>query len=93
MIEKLVDSILERRIVDDGLHKIELIINEEQFNKFYDDVDEGSVQDMVRTYLDEKADDGRPHDISFEFDNFKHIIKVNANLQYLGNDYSDYKNR
>lgn len=89
----LVDNIIEKRVAEGNFHKIELQMSDKQFDYFYDDLDTESAHDLLRTYLDSKADDGRPENIGYKYDSNSHIIRITADLRYIGNNHTEYMNR
>ena len=95
MVHRLTDSIIEKRVTDigEGVHRVELLINEKEFEDLYDDLDMEAASDMIRIYLDTKADDGRPENISYNWEKGKHIVSVTADLRYTGNSHTEFINR
>lgn len=85
----MIYSVLETRRVADGLYNITLSINENDYFTFYDGLDEEAASDLLKNYLRYRADDGRPKDIKIRHNKNEHIVTINANLYYTGNEKTD----
>ncbi|NLP46476.1 MAG: hypothetical protein GX347_05475 [Epulopiscium sp.] len=87
----MINSILEKRKVNDGIHSIVLEVSKEEYKKVYDDYNNEIASEIVRQHLENRGDDGRPTDIQIQHTNSE-IIRIFANLHYLGNDHTSYQN-
>ena len=84
------DNIIERRKVKKGQHKMILELSSEEYRRTYDSYSNDVAQEIVNTYLNNRGDDGRPSNIRMEKTDEGNIIKIHADLNYLGNDHSTY---
>ena len=86
----MLNSILERRTLKDGLYGIELTLHENEYFMVYDNISQENAQEIVDNYLVRSQDDGRPDDIQIKHDKNQHIVTIQANLHYTGNDKTIY---
>lgn len=86
------DNIIERRIVKDGQHSLVLEISKDDYNNSYNVYNNDIAYQIVNHHLDNRGDDGRPTDVKIRYDD-ENIIRIYANVNYLGNDHTDYVNR
>lgn len=85
----LLDNIIEKRIVNEGNHSLVLEMSEDDFNTSYEDYNSEIATEIVNSHLINRGDDGRPRDIKIQKD-ADNIIRIYANVDYLGNDHTDY---
>lgn len=86
----MINSILERRILKDGLYDMWLTINENDYFMVYDDISQANAQELVDTYLLSRQDDGRPGEVQIRHNKNQHIVSIYANLDYTGNEKTTY---
>ena len=86
----MINSILEKRKVNDGIHSIVLEVSKEEYKKVYDDYNNEIASEIVRQHLENRGDDGRPNGYSNSHTNSE-IIKILL-ISYLGNDHTSYQN-
>ncbi|WP_352418900.1 hypothetical protein [Proteiniborus sp.] len=87
----MLNSIRETRIRDEkGIYTLSLEIPEKEFFLVYNDVDKQSANDLLKQYLIFRQDDARLASVNIEHDKNNHIVNVVSELNYLGNDHTDY---
>jgi len=84
------DNIVERRIVDRGQHKMVLELSKDEYNKVYNEYSDHIARRIVRDHLMNRDDDGRPLNVKMERPGGGNIIKIYADLSYLGNPHTSY---
>lgn len=85
------DNIVEKRKVDNGQHRMTLEISAEEFNRTYNELNKDIATEIVRNHLYNREDDGRPSNIKIEEQKNDGIIRISADINYLGNDHTDYR--
>lgn len=85
------DNFIERRIVNDGLHSMVLEISADEYIDDYNELKEDYAMNILDTYLEHRSDDGRPSDVEIEYDDEHNIVRIKANIHYLGNDHTTYR--
>lgn len=83
------DNIIEKRKVDNGKHSLVLEMSREEYSKTYDQYNNEIASEIVETHLINRGDDGRPSDVKIQ-DEDSNIIRIHANVNYLGNDHTGY---
>ena len=86
----MLNSIVERRTVNDGLYSIVLEISADEYNNVYDQYDDEIASEILNHYLIYRDDDGRPSDIKIQHKGNSDIVRIFANLHYMGNDHTTY---
>jgi hypothetical protein len=87
----LFNNIIEKRMVDKGKHSLVLEMSREEYNKSYDQYNNEIAGEIVETHLANRGDDGRPSDVKMLHEDKDNIIKIHANINYLGNDHTGYR--
>jgi len=82
----MLNSIVETRKVNEGLHNLTLQINEKDYFAFYEGLSEEDAEGLIRNYLLYHGDDGRPEDIKIKHNRNAHLVTINAALYYTGNE-------
>ncbi len=82
-----------RNKIKDGKYNLTLEIAEGTYFGTYDDVDSKSGEDLIRNYLRSNSDDANFNDIKIKYNKNRHTVRVTAQLNYDGNEHSDYSNR
>ena len=85
----MLNSILETRNVENGLYRITLRINEEEYFNIYNTIDEADALEILKNYLEYKADDGRPVDIKLQHNKNQHLVTIDADLHYADNEKTE----
>lgn len=85
----MLNSILETRTLDNGLYNITLRINEDEYFSVYDSLNEEDASELLENYLKYRADDGRPEDIKMKHNKNEHLVTINADLYYTGNEKTE----
>jgi len=84
------ENIIERRIVDGGEHRLILEISADEYKEDYDKYDDDTATNIVIEHLQRRGDDGRPSNVKIHHEHENDIIKITANIHYLGNDHTGY---
>ncbi|NLJ79063.1 MAG: hypothetical protein GX329_06850 [Tissierellia bacterium] len=84
------ENIIERRIVDGDEHRLVLEISVDDYKKDYDRYDDDIAGNIVLEHLQKRGDDGRPSDAKIHHDEGDSILRITANVHYLGNDHTGY---
>ncbi len=82
----MLNSIVETRKVYEGLHNLTLQINEKDYFAFYNGLNEEDAKGLIRNYLLYHGDDGRPEDIKIKHNRNAHLVTINTDLYYTGNE-------
>ena len=87
----LYNNIKEKRIVENGVHRAVLEMTASDFNKVYENqyTDEIATE-IIKNHLERRGDDGRPTDIEIKPNEDQGIVRIYANINYLGNDHTNY---
>lgn len=86
----MIDNIIERRIVADGIHSLVLDISVDEYEKNYDKYDNEIAANILNQHLENRGDDGRPSDVKIQHESNSNIVQIFANVNYLGNDHTTY---
>lgn len=73
-----------------GMTNMSLEMNEKDFFTIYNDLSQEVASDIIGQYLIYRGDDGRAKNVQISHDPNLQIVNISANLQYLGNDKTDY---
>lgn len=84
------NNIIEKRTVDNGQHSLVLEMSKNEFDKVMTGDIEDIAFELVDRHLLNRGDDGIPSDVKLDYDKNKDIVKIHANVEYLGNDHTDY---
>lgn len=87
------DNIIEKRSVNDGIHSLVLVISADEYEKDYDEFHNDYALNILERHLENRADDGRPSDVKIDYDRENNIVKISANVHYLGNQHTNYRFR
>lgn len=90
----LFNNIIERRIVEDGVHKSILEMTAEDYNKVYrGEYNNEIASEIIRHHFIRRGDDGRPTNIQINHDQDANMVRIYSNVNYLGNDHTKYINK
>lgn len=84
------DNIIEKRVVDDGLHSLVLEISADEYKKSYNEYNSEIASEILSNHLYTRGDDGRPANIEMKEDAKDNIIRIFADIHYLDNDHTTY---
>lgn len=87
------NNIIERRIVNNGQHSLVLEISKDDYNNSYNAYSNEIAYQIVNHHLDNRGDDGRPSDVKIRYEDDDNIVRIYANVDYLGNDHTLYGRR
>lgn len=82
----MLNSVIERRTVMDGLHRLILEVSEKEYETIYDQYTPEIAEEFLNYYLINRSDDGRPSDVEIKHDKNEHVVRIMANIHYTGND-------
>lgn len=82
------NDIVEKRAVKDGLHNIVLEISANEYKKVYDRYSNEIASEILNQHLKNVGDDGKPADIQMQYKNKDNIVRISANIHYLGNHHT-----
>ncbi|WP_304942946.1 hypothetical protein [Vallitalea guaymasensis] len=87
----MLNSIYETRTrLDEGYH-ISLTIPKEEYTVIYgNDINEQHATEIINDYLQHRDDDGEAHDIKIYDHEVSNMIEIEAKLNYIGNEHTDY---
>lgn len=85
------DNIIEKRKVNDGIHSLVLEISADEYRKDYDEYEADYALNILERHLENRNDDGRPSDVRIDYDSKNDIVKIFANIHYLGNEHTNYR--
>jgi len=85
------DNFIEKRRVDNGLHSMILELSADEYLEYYDELNEDYAMNILDSYLEYRGDDGRPSDVEIEYDGEYDIVRIKANIHYVGNDHTTYR--
>lgn len=87
----MLNSILEKRTMNDnGLYNVVLEISASEYNQFYDEYSNEIAAEIMEQYLKRREDDGRPSDIQMQYDRGSNMVRIFADMHYLGNGHTIY---
>lgn len=84
----MLDRIRENRIQRDGLYEITLQVPENEYFIVYDSISSEAAYEILGNYLSYHQDDARPEEVKIVHNKNAHMVNINANLHYTGNDHS-----
>lgn len=84
------DNIIEKRKVNQGSHSMVLEISSNEYNKTYGKINNDIAAEIVSKHLNNREDDGRATNIKIDNNTNGDIIRIHADLHYLGNDHTGY---
>ncbi|NLW23615.1 MAG: hypothetical protein GXY88_10265 [Tissierellia bacterium] len=87
------ENIIERRKVENGLHSLVLEISADEYKRDYNDFNDDYALNILERHLEYRGDDGRPSDVRIHYDKENNIVRITANVHYLGNDHTNYRFR
>jgi hypothetical protein len=87
----LFNNISERRVVKDGVHESVLEMTADDYNKVYNaEYNEEIASEIINHHLIRRGDDGRATNIRIKHDLEDDMVKIYANISYLGNEHTTY---
>ncbi|MGJ0847973.1 hypothetical protein SAMN02745784_02761 [Tissierella praeacuta DSM 18095] len=87
----LFNNIVEKRFVKDGVHKSILEMTADEYNKVYNgEYSEKIASEIINHHLERRGDDGRATNIQIEHEDNSNMVRIYANINYLGNDHTRY---
>lgn len=87
----LFNNIVEKRFVKDGVHKSILEMTADEYNKVYNgEYSERIASEIINHHLERRGDDGRATNIQIEYEDNSNMVRIYANINYLGNDHTRY---
>ncbi len=84
------DNIIEKRTVNNGKHSLVLEISRDEFDKSFTGEREKIAKDVVQKHLINRGDDGRASNIKMDYQDNSNTVKIYTNVDYLGNDHTEY---
>ncbi|WP_455537587.1 hypothetical protein [Terrisporobacter sp.] len=88
------DNMLDmRKRMDDGTYDLTLEIGDNTYFTFYESITTDSAKDVVRNYLYDNDDDADYKNVKIDYNKNRHIVTINAKLDYLNGEHKDYKYR
>lgn len=84
------NNIIEKRKVDKGNHSLTLEISKSEFDKIMTGNIEDTAFNLVESHLKNREDDGRASNVNLDYDINNKIVKIHADVEYLGNKHTDY---
>lgn len=85
------DNFIDTRMVDNGLYRLVLEMAADEYYEDYDELNKDYAMNILESYLEHRGDDGRPSDAEIEYDPEYNIVRIKANIHYLGNDHTTYR--
>lgn len=84
------NNIIEKRTVNNGMHSLVLEISKNEFDKVMTGNIENTALDVVARHLENRGDDGRANNVNLDYENGEGIVRIYADVDYLGNDHTEY---
>jgi hypothetical protein len=86
------DSIRGTRTFKNGVHTLVLEIPKKVYMDFYQNIGNSDGADLLSQYLNHHQDDAIPKNIKIKYSKDDHMMRIYADLHYLGNkkSKSDY---
>jgi len=85
----MLNNFFETRIRNGDTVQITLEANEKDYFGIYGELNEKVAADLLKLYLLYHNDDARFNNVKIKHDHHSHIVKITADLSYLGNDHTD----
>lgn len=85
------DNIIEKRSVNNGFHSIILEIAADDYKRTYDEFSDAIAYEIASNHLENRGDDGKVSDVRIKTNNMDNIVRILANVHYLGNDHTEYR--
>lgn len=83
------NNIREKRTERDGQYQLTLQIPENEYFDAYEGVKTEAAHEILSNYLTLKQDDGRIGKVNINHNKNGHVIKITADLHYLGNNHTE----
>ena len=87
----MLNSVNEKRTVEQGKHKVVLEIPDKEYTLFYDQYSDEIAEEFLGYYLVNRGDDGRAQKVRMQHDKSEHIVRIIADIIYEGNEHTDIK--
>ncbi|KXG74328.1 hypothetical protein [Thermotalea metallivorans] len=85
----MLNSISERRVKLSDKYKLYIEIPDEEYLMIYNgDISVENARDVLWQYLQYHQDDARVENVEINHDRDNHSINIEADLIYVGNDYT-----
>lgn len=84
------ENIIEKRNNHEGKHSLVLEISVNEYRRDYDQYNDDIASNILHEHLQNRGDDGRPSDIKIHPNDKDNIVRITANVDYLGNDHTRY---
>lgn len=85
------DNIIEKRTVNNGFHSLMLEISADDYKRVYDEFNKDIAYEIVNNHLENRGDDGKALDVRIQPNNKDNIVRIFADVHYLGNDHTEYR--
>ena len=84
------DNMLDmRKRMDDGTYDLTLLIGDNTYFNFYESINTDAAKDVVRNYLFDNDDDADYKDVTIDHNKNRHIVTINAKLDYINGEHKD----
>ena len=88
------DNMLDmRKRMDDGTYDLTLLIGDNTYFNFYESINTDAAKDVVRNYLFDNDDDADYKNVTIDHNKNRHIVTINAKLDYINGEHKDYNYR
>lgn len=87
----MLNSIRENRIQRDGLYEVTLQIPENEYFNVYESVTQDAAYEILDNYMNYHQDDGRPENVNIKHNKNGHVVNIEVDMHYTGNDHTDAK--
>lgn len=86
----LFNNIIEKRTVNGNQHSVVLEVSVKDYIQVYDEYNNEIASEIIKHHLGNRGDDGRASDVQIKHEDNSSIIRIYANINYLGNDHTRY---
>ncbi|SHK43175.1 hypothetical protein [Tepidibacter formicigenes] len=78
---------------ENGTYNLTIEIPEKDFFKVYNSVNNNVANDLIRQYLVDVQDDARFDNVKIKHNKNRHTIRLTSELNYYGNEHTDYNRK
>lgn len=84
----MLNSIHESRLRDGNDFRVKMQIPEKEFFDVYEGVSMEAAEEIIGNHLQYHGDDGMPENVRIKHNKNNHVVNIELDIKYLGNDYT-----
>lgn len=84
----MLNAIHESRLRDGNDFRVKLQIPEKEYFDVYDGISKDAAEEIINNYLQYHQDDGMPENVNIKHNKNNHVVNIEMDVRYIGNDYT-----